>query len=390
MTDATDLVPDRRIVFVAGSGRSGTSLMAGILRELGFHVPQPEVTADPTNPKGFAEPQWVVDYHARLLRAARVHPSDARPSAWFETGKFLNRLRARNALERWLGQQLEISTDLVVKDPRLIWFLPIWQQCASELGARTAVVTMLRDPTEVVVSKQRSYGGRLTTTSRTAGWLNLMFYTERSTRDANRAFVRYSDLLEDWTSVVADLGDRLNQPVIIGATSSAMRAAHNFVDPGLRRSPSGWDQLEVPLRLRELADEVSGALDRLADDPSDADAQQRMDAARVGYSALYEEAEGIALSSILAAGSPNVRRRADGQPVTDPSGAEQEADGLADSDDSLASSDRAALSAVDPPTGPERAIDRFVHRIPHRYRERIPVGLRAKLRRNAVGEREDR
>jgi hypothetical protein len=229
-----------------------------------------------------------------------------------------------------------------------------------------------------VVSKERSYGGRLTTTSRTAGWLNLMFYTERSTRDASRAFVRYSDLLDDWTSVVADMGDRLNQPVIIGASSGAMRAAHHFVDPGLRRSPAGWDDLGVPQRLRELAEEVASALDRLADDPSDVDAQQRMDAARVTYGALYEEAEGIALSSILAAGPPNVRRRPDGQPVFD--GPESEpAEPL---DTGSNPSAPAASFPRETPAAPGRAIDRFVHRIPHRYRERIPVGLRSKLRRN--------
>ncbi len=43
----------RRVVFVVGSGRSGTSTMAGTLQTLGLHVPQPEVVADATNPKGF-------------------------------------------------------------------------------------------------------------------------------------------------------------------------------------------------------------------------------------------------------------------------------------------------------------------------------------------------
>ena len=47
--------PKRRVVFVVGSGRSGTSTMAGALQALGMHVPQPEVRADETNPKGFAE-----------------------------------------------------------------------------------------------------------------------------------------------------------------------------------------------------------------------------------------------------------------------------------------------------------------------------------------------
>jgi len=35
--------------------------MSGMLGHLGFHIPQPEVKADDTNPRGFGEPRWVVD-----------------------------------------------------------------------------------------------------------------------------------------------------------------------------------------------------------------------------------------------------------------------------------------------------------------------------------------
>ena len=77
----------RRVVFVVGSGRSGTSTMAGALQALGMHVPPPEVKPDETNPKGFAESQWVVDVHSRLLKRSNVAVSDARPTAWFEAGK---------------------------------------------------------------------------------------------------------------------------------------------------------------------------------------------------------------------------------------------------------------------------------------------------------------
>ena len=70
------------LVLVAGVGRSGTSLFTTLLSTAGFHVPQPEVTADPTNPKGFGEPAWVVDFHGRLLRSRRVSVWDSRPAAW--------------------------------------------------------------------------------------------------------------------------------------------------------------------------------------------------------------------------------------------------------------------------------------------------------------------
>ena len=81
LTDAATY--PRKVLFVAGAGRSGTSTMAGLMRIMGLHVPQPEVTADETNPKGFGEPRWVVDQHDRLLKEALVQVSDSRPEAWF-------------------------------------------------------------------------------------------------------------------------------------------------------------------------------------------------------------------------------------------------------------------------------------------------------------------
>ena len=97
--------PKRRVVFVVGSGRSGTSTMSGALQTLGMHVPQPEVVADETNPKGFGEPQWVVDLHTELLQRCNVAVSDARPAAWFEAGKLANIERLRTRLHTWLEEQ---------------------------------------------------------------------------------------------------------------------------------------------------------------------------------------------------------------------------------------------------------------------------------------------
>ena len=47
-----DGVP-RKVLLVAGAGRSGTSTMAGIASKLGMHVPLPEVPADASNPVSY-------------------------------------------------------------------------------------------------------------------------------------------------------------------------------------------------------------------------------------------------------------------------------------------------------------------------------------------------
>jgi hypothetical protein len=344
---AAETAPSKRLVLVAGSGRSGTSLVVDLLEHFGFYVPQPEIRADATNPRGFREPQWVVDFHNRMLRSIRVQPSDARPSAWFETGKFTHRLSTRNELREWLGPQFNGHDDLIVKDPRLTWFLPLWQQSAVDLGADTSVITMLRHPAEVVASKEIAYGGKAGVTSRTAGWLNLMLHTERATRDIKRVFLRYAQMLEDWTTSVAAAGDRLEQPLIQRATANTIRAAHRAVDPTLRRSPSDWDSLKVPARIRDLAEEAWAELNRLADDPSDPSAQATLDSVRTAYGQLYEEAEGVATSSIMAAGPPRGR--------------------TSEAPQAIAGARRGAT-------------DRLVDAIPHRVRTRIPAGLRARFR----------
>src|SRR5919106_487536 len=105
----------RTLVLVVGSGRSGTSLFTGILQRLGFHVPPPEVPADDTNPRGFAESQWVVDFHSRLLARAGVQVSDARPAAWAELAHVALDTGIQRGLRSWLGKQFRSADDVIVK-----------------------------------------------------------------------------------------------------------------------------------------------------------------------------------------------------------------------------------------------------------------------------------
>lgn len=293
----------RRVVFVVGSGRSGTSTMAGALRTLGMHVPQPEVVADETNPKGFGEPQWVVDFHDELLKRCNVQVSDARPSAWFQAGKLSAFDPLRGRLTEWLEAQFaDGGPELVVKDPRLAWFLGLWRAAALRCDAEPAYVTMLRPVTEVVGSKQKYYAAKAGEVQRTAAWVNMMLHTERSTRGSARRFVRYDDMLKDWTIPVFGIGQAFDLDAVKSATANDIRRVHQFIDPSLRRVQLTWDDIEVPGRLREIAEETWQELDRLADPDADTpEAHERLDALRAAYADLYDEAEAIAQSTALAA-----------------------------------------------------------------------------------------
>jgi hypothetical protein len=303
MSSASEELPvKRRVVFVVGSGRSGTSTMAGALQTLGMHVPQPEVRADDTNPKGFGEPQWVVDFHDELLKRCNVQVSDARPSAWFESGKLSTFEPLRQRLHEWLEPQFAEGPELVIKDPRLAWFLGLWRSAALRSDATPAYVTMLRPVTEVVGSKQQHYGSKFGEVNRTAAWVNMMLHTERATRGSARAFVRYGDLLKDWTVPLFGIGQSFDLAAVQTASANDVRAVHAFVDPGLRRVQLTWDDVEVPRRLREIAEESWQSLDRLADPGGDTpEVHAALDELRTAYAEVYDEAEAIAQSTALAA-----------------------------------------------------------------------------------------
>ena len=299
---------DRSLVLVAGSGRSGTSLFSGIMKRLGYTVPGPEVPADDTNPRGFAESQWVVDFHTRLLRRAGVQVADARPSAWGQTARVGLDADVAAELRAWLAGQFSLAGHLIVKDPRISWFAPLWRRCAGELGAEPRFVTMLRHPAAVIESKQRSYGGRQGDISRAAGWLNQTLFTERATRESPRAFIHYDDLLDDWTHAVSRAAETLDLELVRTASPQTMRTVHEFVDQGLRRSRGDWDRLALPDRLRTQADETWQLVSRLADG-HDGEVYGALDTLRGAYIDLYAEAEAMAHSSIAAARATPAQRR---------------------------------------------------------------------------------
>lgn len=297
----------RKLLLVAGSGRSGTSLFASIVGNLGFHVPRPWVETDDSNPRGFGEPQWVVNKHMALLRQANVHASDARPTAWADTARLCLDEQVNKEVRRWLEDQFTQHEQVVIKDPRLLWFLPLWNQVGGDLDANVYVVTMLRHPAEVVSSKLRWYPNMtLFDANRVAGWLNTMLFTERATRDHQRAFLRFEDLLEDWTQPIARISAQFDVPSLVNARAREQASADSIVDRSLRRSIATWKDLDVSEGLAQFTERVWEDLLPLADpDAGDSDALlATLDRHREEYASYYRHAEHVAQSTTLAATRP--------------------------------------------------------------------------------------
>jgi hypothetical protein len=353
MGASADLSPSTapsRVVVVAGSGRSGTSTIAGVLKTVGLRIPPPEIPGNRSNPRGFFEPRWAVDFQAKLLRRAWVAHTDARPAAFDAAAAVGNEDAVRAEVGEWVKEHLAEAPELLIKDPRNSWFLPMWRQAAADAGADIAFLTMLRHPAEVVGSKDKYYSGvgvgsgqstRHLQTTRVAGWLNVALFTEAATRDGRRTFVLYNDLLDDWRAVVRRVVTELDLHAGRDISDEVGAEVDDFVDPGLRRVRTGWDEIECPDDVRELAEETWQLLTVLAGSGGfDDAAQSRLDELRSRYVQMYADAEALAQSSAATAKRAGVREgRREGRKLARKAGA---ADAPVNSRDGL----RSALGRI--------------------------------------------
>jgi hypothetical protein len=291
------------LVLVTGVGRSGTSTMAGLLDQLGLYVPGPYLSANASNPKGFFESRWSVDFHNRITSNAGIHIFDGRPEAFDRVQETLTP-ELRTQLVAFLREQADQSDQVVVKDPRTVWTQRLWREAAHEVGLELRCVTMLRHPAEVVGSRTTYYAGatdeeaqRRYQVLNTARWVNGSLITERETRGWPRAFVRYADLLADWRSVAADLEDHLG--LELAHSPEAREAVDAFIDPGLRRHAVTWDELETPAAVRDVAEGVWQQMAVLADSHGAApNASVRLDELAQEYGRLIADAEAVSHDAI--------------------------------------------------------------------------------------------
>jgi hypothetical protein len=126
--------------------------------------------------------------------------------------------------------------------------------------------------------------------------------------------------------------------------SEAIRNGHRFVDPSLRRMTLSLDDLGLPPRLHELTGETWEELNKLAEPEGDTPAaHQALDQLREAYVELYEEAEAISRSSVVAAEQRTRKQLRGGPPA---------------------------------PAAPSR-----VDKVPHRLRAAVPAPMRRGLRK---------
>jgi hypothetical protein len=292
---------------ITGPGRSGTSAVTGALSQLGIHVPPPLVDWNRSNKKGFFETRWVVDFQKQVLSQSHTYEFDADPLSITR----LERVAAESTqqeLTDWLREAAAGHRQMVIKDPRSVWLHRYWTQAAQDCGLTLSYLTMMRHPTEVVGSRTAYYGkfkderqARDYAISKVAGWINVSLLNERQTRQQPRVYLRYTDLLADWRTALTTVADKLSLQYNADLRTGDPNPVDEFITPSLHRIKTNWEELDVPPELREIAEAVWQACERLADHGFDDDLGARFDELTNRYDRLYRDAAAITSDTTTSA-----------------------------------------------------------------------------------------
>lgn len=184
----------KKCIVVLGMHRSGTSAMTGILNTCGLYLGKELFPPRDDNPTGFFENARVLDFNDELLGALGSFWEDEfdLPHEWLLTPEV-------QGIKRRIGEfgisEFGDHPAIAIKDPRLCLTLPLWEDALQGAGFEMYYVIMLRHPTAVAKSLQ--VRNRFSCLRSHLLWMKYIRSAERFTRQKNRVFVRFDDLVKD-------------------------------------------------------------------------------------------------------------------------------------------------------------------------------------------------
>jgi hypothetical protein len=134
-----------RNCLILGSGRSGTSLLAGTLRGAGYYVGECLIEANDANPKGFFEDYEVNAINEELLTP--MTPTYSYGWRWLAAIPIGTPLPCQDAVNARIEAQTA-RAPFCFKDPRFCYTLPAWRPFLPE----TAFLCVFREPSRTANS----------------------------------------------------------------------------------------------------------------------------------------------------------------------------------------------------------------------------------------------
>lgn len=252
----------RRIIFVLGMHRSGTSLTTNVLTELGVALSEDLMHATHENARGYFESQTISFLQDRILGTFGITwdtPTSLRalPPEWWRTPSIAP---LRNQIAGFVNAELEKHPLWAFKDPRTMRMLPMWNEIVTELGAEPTYLLVTRHPNEVAGSLFAR--GRLDPVIAEVLWLEHNVDTLLACRDKIAAVVEYQEWIDKPLEQARYMIEKLNLPYQ-GTDEELSAMLASVVAPELRHhGPSNAFRLQFtgPLYAALLKRDLPAAL----------------------------------------------------------------------------------------------------------------------------------
>ena len=222
----------KKVIFVLGMHRSGTSAITRIINLMGASVPENLMEKNADNLSGYWESKNIVAINNQLLTRAG--------SSWFDSKEISKSWQLSDKINDVKYKAIalikssfnhEEPENLVIKDPRLCRLLPFWQNVMNELGISFFHVHILRHPSEVFMSFLARFNhpkfkpaSIIHPEKLNLLWLRYVLEAEFYSRNNNRIFINYDDLVKYPVNTILDF------EVFANGFSSLLSTAHTSID----------------------------------------------------------------------------------------------------------------------------------------------------------------
>ena len=266
----------RRAFVVLGMHRSGTSAMTRTLSLLGAGLPKGLMPAvENNNECGFWEAKSVADLNDEILEAL--------DSGWDDVFSFRPREYLSNFDRFHLGRAVELldaefngSEVIALKDPRISILTSFWERALRQAGYATHYIVMVRNPLEVAESLRAR--DEFPREKSLLLWSSYMIAADRDTREQNRIFVSYDQLMNDWRGVRRRIEENAGFP-FPRDTSTAANEVDRFLSRRFRHfdTPDSdiFSRSDVPDEVKTLYRIFSGACEGAEIDRAELEAVER-------------------------------------------------------------------------------------------------------------------
>ncbi|MGI8570269.1 MAG: hypothetical protein ACR2KT_15075 [Methylocella sp.] len=271
--------PRRTLLLVLGMHRSGTSAYTNTFAMLGAALPRNLLSGRCGNEMGhFESPRLLVE-HDKMLNEIG--------SKWYDwnalSEDFFKSTLARTFAARLaeiVREEYENAELIVVKDPRICRFVPIWREVATLLDANIKIVTPFRNPMDVASSLRKR--DNLPIQESLLVWTRHVLEAEFWTRDLPRAFIAYEALLGDWRSVV----DQCSKEIGLAfprRSPKAERQVDIYLDRRLRRNMFGDNEFRSHSNIPDWTKDAYVSLKKLRTDSLKQEVLQKLDQVRADF-----------------------------------------------------------------------------------------------------------